>query len=83
MPAPVGTGNESIVGTSSRARLTHYLPGVVDAISSVITTRGAKVSHTHPARAGDESMAGAPSRERLTHYLPYIVDARSKAFITA
>ena len=52
---------------SSRARNSHHLPGVVNALSQgAITAQCTKVSHAHPIRAGDESMFSASSRASTT-----------------
>ena len=80
MPIPLGPVMKAWECASSRVRITHHLPGVVDAISiAVSTTQSAKVSHAHPVGAGDESMVSASSRVRLTHHLPGVVDATSIA----
>ena len=56
MPIPSGPVMKAWCA-SSRVRITHHLPGVVDATSlAVTTTQSAKVSHAHPIGAGDESM---------------------------
>ena len=82
MPAPLGPVMKAWLSASSRVRITHHLPGVVDAISiAVTTTQSAKVSHTHPIGAGDESMVSASSRVELTHHLPGVVDAISNAAV--
>ena len=82
MPIPSGPVMKAWSSASSRVRITHHLPGVVDATSKAVsTTQGAKVSHAHPVGAGDESMVSASSRVRITRHLPGVVDARSSAVL--
>ena len=88
MPIPLGPVMKAWWSwPSSRVRITHHLPGVVDARSTAVAPVPPKVPRSLiPIPLGPVMKAwtaAPPAVCRITHHLPGVVDAMSLAVSTA